>query len=148
MKNITQFQNENHHEEGNYKDSTFVWNDILQEVMKRKANGQNAGLFSDEEIQNTTCNKSRQKMLLKKKNLASYNLGAKYGNTFFTRREAECMVLLLRGKTTSKIATILELSPRTVADYIRNMKIKVNCRSIEELISLVRRSEFIKNIDF
>lgn len=148
MKNITQFQSENHHEDDNYKDSAFVWNDILQEVMKRKANGQKASLFSDEEIQSTTWNKSKQRVLLNKKNLASYNLGAKYGNTFFTRREAECMVLLLRGKTTSKIATMLELSPRTVADYIRNMKVKVDCRSIEELISLVRASEFVKNIDF
>jgi DNA-binding CsgD family transcriptional regulator len=68
--------------------------------------------------------------------------------TYFTKREAECMVLLLRGKTINSVANILKLSPRTVEYYIKNMKSKLGCRTKFELIDLVYASEFMNNIDF
>jgi DNA-binding CsgD family transcriptional regulator len=77
----------------------------------------------------------------------SYNLGTKYGGVYFTQREAECMILLLQGKTISKIALALQLSPRTVEYYLQNMKKKVSCRTKSELIGLVLDSEFLQNIE-
>lgn len=119
------------------------WTDVIEEVVKRKAAGKKAGLLSEDEGINFYPKKSPRKRVL-----AIYKLGAKYGDMYFTKREAECMVWLLRGKTMNGIAAILQLSPRTVEYYIKNMKIKVGCRTKFELIDLVYASEFVKNVDF
>jgi len=58
------------------------------------------------------------------------------------------MIWLLKGKTINGVATILELSPRTVEYYIKNMKTKVGCRTKFELIDLIHASDFIKNVGF
>ena len=123
------------------------WDDILKEVVKRKANGKKAGLLSDED-HDTSYIKTNKDRLPQKRVLAAYSLGAKYGKTYFTKREAECMVWLLKGKTINSVANILRLSPRTVEYYIKNMKIKVGCRTKFELIDLIYASDFMKNLDF
>lgn len=51
-----------------------------------------------------------------------------------TNREAECLFFLLRGKTSKSIATLLNLSVRTVEYYIENIKNKMRCNGKEELI--------------
>lgn len=89
------------------------WDDIIKEVMKRKANGQKASLLSDDESEISYA-KIRKNKLPERRSLAVYGLGAKYGNMYFTKREAECMVWLLKGKTINSVATLLKLSPRTV----------------------------------
>jgi DNA-binding CsgD family transcriptional regulator len=118
----------------------MFWNDVVVEVMKRKANGQKTSLFSEKEHDISARKKSKR--------LPAYVLGAKHGNTYFTKREAECMVWLLKGKTINSIAALLELSPRTVEYYIKNMKTKIGCRTKFELIDLVYASEFMKSVDF
>lgn len=125
----------------------MVWDDILKEVMQRKAKGQRINLLSEED-QNNSYAETKALKLSKRRSLAVYGLGAKYGSLYFTKREAECMVLLLRGKTINSVATKLNLSPRTVEYYVKNMKIKVGCRTKFELIDLIYASEFMKNIDF
>lgn len=122
--------------------------DLLNQVMRMKSSGKRALLLSDEEqgsVYNTNIKKYK---VFRKRSLVAYGLGSKYGDAYFTRREAECMVLLLNGKTTNSIAAILELSRSTVIDYIKNMKIKVGCRTKLELINLVSVSEFPKNVNF
>jgi DNA-binding CsgD family transcriptional regulator len=123
------------------------WNDIVTEVMKRKANGQKAGLFSGKNYGNPYI-RIRRKNLDNKRKLKIYDLGSKYGGLYFTKREAECMMWLLKGKTINGVAAALNLSPRTVEYYIKNMKIKIGCRTKFELIDLVHSSEFTKNINF
>lgn len=125
------------------------WNDILKEVKKRKATGQKTSLFSisDQEYEASYA-ETEKKKLIKIGFLARYSLGTKYGNVYFTRREAECMVWLLKGKTIKNVATILKLSPRTVEYYMRHMKAKTGCRTKFELIDFVTASDFIKHVDF
>jgi len=124
--------------------------DLLKEVIKMKAEGKKIKLLSDEENTNYRANNS----IVKKnqpsgvKTLAAYGLGSKYGSAYFTKREAECMVLLLKGKTINSVASILNLSPRTVEYYVKNMKSKLGCRTKFELVDLVYASEFMKNVDF
>lgn len=125
----------------------MLWEDVVEEVVKRKANGKKAGLLSDDG-EAVSYTKARKNKLPEKRVLAVYKLGAKYGDMYFTKREAECMVWLLRGKTINSVAAILELSPRTVEYYLKNMKTKVGCRTKFELIDLVYASEFAKNVDF
>ena len=123
----------------------MFWDDILQEIKKRKDGGQTTNLLNDEK-QKTFYKTKKDELPIK--SLVRYRLGAKYGNIYLTKREAECMVWLLRGKTTSNIATILELSSRTVESYIKNMKTKTGCRTKSELIDLINASEFTKHVDF
>lgn len=133
------------------EDITMLWNDVVSEVLKRKASGRKTSILSEKEcdvprIKANTVS-ARKKPPSEKKALVAYVLGAKYGKMYFTKREAECMVFLLKGKTISKVAEALKLSPRTVEYYVKNMKNKIGCRTKFELIDLINASEFIKNID-
>jgi len=85
-----------------------------------------------------------EKQKAKKGTGVSIKLEGKYNNIYFTRREAECVVWLLRGKKISDIATILNISSRTVEYYLENIKAKVGCRTKFELIDLIRASNFKK----
>ena len=58
------------------------------------------------------------------------------------------MVHILKGKTISKVAVILELSPRTVEFYLKKMKSKLDCRTKSELMEKVLESDFLSHIDF
>ena len=122
--------------------------DLLSQVMRMKSSGKRALLLSDEEQRSVYNPNIKKYKVLGKRSLAAYGLGSKYGDAYFTRREAECMVLLLKGKTINSVADILELSPRTVEYYIKNMKFKIGCRTKFELVDLVYASEFMKNVDF
>ena len=127
----------------------FVWNDVLDEVFRRKARGQKASILSDTDKEcETLSNSASKKRLQNKSSLTRYKLGANYKGIYFTKREAECMKWLLVGKTHSSIATILKLSPRSIEYYISNMRTKLGCRTKYQLIDLVRASEFMKNVDF
>lgn len=138
-----------------------IWDDILKEIARRKSNGQKANLFSEKELsvkevkQKINLTKKtdevgfvKVKRLLENQSSVRCSLGSKYNNRYFTRRETECMICLIEGKTFKVIASALKISIRTVEYYIKNMKKKVNCRTRYELIDLIRASEFTKNIDF
>ncbi|EKD45945.1 MAG: LuxR family regulatory protein [uncultured bacterium] len=124
------------------------FDDLLNQVMKMKASGKKPILLSDEEQKAAYNTDSKKCRVSGTRSLVAYGLGIKYGNTYFTRREAECMALLLKGKTINSVASILNLSPRTVEYYIKNMKSKLGCRTKFELVDLVYASEFMKNVDF
>lgn len=53
---------------------------------------------------------------------------------YFTRREVECIVHLLDGRTVAETADLLDLSRRTVEYYVNNMKMKLGCHSKQELL--------------
>ena len=142
---ITHCKNESYH------GRAMPLNDLLNEVIKVKSFGKRTTFLSDAEqattynTDNTLTKKNRPPNI---RSLVAYSLGNKHGNAYFTKREAECMVLLLKGKTINSVANILNLSPRTVEYYLKNMKSKLGCRTKFELVDLVYASEFTKNIDF
>lgn len=53
-----------------------------------------------------------------------------------SKRETQCLHFLLEGKTAKEIAKKLSLSPRTVEEYIANLKRKSNCYSLHDLLVL------------
>lgn len=128
----------------NYMGIAMLWNDVVQGVMRRKIAGKTNGLLSDDE--KIITNKAKNNAI-ESRALAIYGLGTKYGDLYFTRREAECMLWLLRGKTINGVAVVLKLSPRTVEYYIKNMKNKLGCRTKFELIELIYASEFMKSVE-
>lgn len=73
-----------------------------------------------------------------------YALGNKFADIYFTRREAECMALLLNGKRNVDIAEELGLSTRTTEYYFRKMKEKLGINTKFDLIEKVSRSDFPK----
>lgn len=73
-------------------------------------------------------------------------LGKGRSRIYFTRRECECIVLLLEGKTMKEVGAFLDLSARTVEYYVKNMKIKLKCRTKSELISTVLMSDFRRRV--
>jgi len=77
-----------------------------------------------------------------------YSLGEKYNNLYLTRREAECMIWLLRGKTVNGTATELKLSPRTVEFYLKNVKNKLGCRTKFQLADAVASTDLMRQVSF
>jgi|GEM_PF-2835799 len=55
----------------------------------------------------------------------------------FTRRELDCIPLLLRGYTAKQIGESLNISFRTVEDYINQLKFKTKTISRNELLNLL-----------
>ena len=51
-----------------------------------------------------------------------------------SKRQSECIKLLIAGKTSRQIASTLNLSPRTVEHYLTHIKTKLNCKNKTELI--------------
>lgn len=52
-----------------------------------------------------------------------------------SRRERECLSLLLKGNSAKQTGRILNLSPRTIESYIEAIKRKFDCRTKIEIIS-------------
>jgi DNA-binding CsgD family transcriptional regulator len=130
----------------------MYWNNIIQEVGKshlttnpmQKFISVNLGFPKNSAEEAAFLTTKRDKPFI----LRNYKIGGAFGNTYFTKREAECMFLMLQGKSNSKIAGRLKLSTRTVEYYVKNMKLKTGCRTKSELISIILESDFLKNIDF
>ena len=121
------------------------WNDLLRELQEKKAKGQKISFSNANEDVSYLIQSNNP---IRPKIFRVYSLGNHYGDIYFTKREAECMVWLLRGKTVNGVATLLKLSPRTVEYYLKNMKAKLRCRTKFELIDRVYESDFMKNVDF
>jgi len=58
----------------------------------------------------------------------------------FTRREIDVMACLLHARGTSKIASLLNISPTTVVTHIQNVMEKLKCNSREGIIDFAERS--------
>lgn len=111
------------------------WNALLEEVLNKSAK---KIVYPSVESGNANHPKELKKIYL----------GLHFPGIYFTNRESEVMVQLLQGKTISAVAGTLQLSPRTVEFYVKNMKSKLGCRTKSELIGKVFVSDFIKNVDF
>lgn len=128
----------------------MFWDRVLTEVLNKNNKKRiNQRKFTLTNITHKNLFSTRKmKQNYQPKIIKTYLLGEKLQNMYLTKREAECMFLLLKGKSINTIAEVLKLSPRTVEFYLKNMKIKLNCHTKFELIELVQHSEFSRNVDF
>ena len=53
---------------------------------------------------------------------------------YLTSREAQCLVLSLKGLTAKVIAKNMNLSPRTVESYFEKLRHKFDCHRLQELV--------------
>lgn len=58
----------------------------------------------------------------------------------FTQREIDVIACILGGRSAKKIASLLSISPKTVANHIRNVMLKLGCNSQENLIDFIEKS--------
>jgi len=58
-------------------------------------------------------------------------------NTYFSKREIECLRLTVRGKTAKETAFMMGISQRTVEEYLTNIKTKIGVYSKSALIDKV-----------
>lgn len=95
-------------------------------------------------------NKSNEKLKRKKKlkeNQRKISLGSQYFGIYFTKREADCAYLLLKGYKSKRIAFKLSISHRTVECYIGLAKKKLNCSKTKDFIEMITKSDFLKNFN-
>ncbi len=76
-----------------------------------------------------------------------YYAGGNYADIYFTRREAECLYYLLRGMTITATAAQLELSPRTVEFYVKNMKRKLQVKTKYDLMECLHEVRFLRTLE-
>lgn len=60
--------------------------------------------------------------------------GSEINHIYLSERETECLQLYTQGKTAKEIAKIVNLSHRTVENYIYNIKVKMSVSTKAELI--------------
>ena len=77
-----------------------------------------------------------------------YYLGDAFPGIYFTWREAQCMLLTLSGYTIAACAEALQLSPRTVEYYLKNMRVKLQCANKRSLVAFVKKTDFMGQLNF
>lgn len=79
------------------------------------------------------------------RNIQRYPLGTNHPGVYLTKRQAQCIKHLIEGKSVKEIGSILNLSPRTVDDYLKKLRAKLGCYRREQLIALIKNSDFHKH---
>lgn len=69
-------------------------------------------------------------------NIKKYHLSDKDKDYIISKREAQCLACLSSGKTSKESAKILDISPRTVEENLKNLKIKLECETTSNLIKI------------
>ncbi|MFT3741530.1 MAG: LuxR C-terminal-related transcriptional regulator [Gammaproteobacteria bacterium] len=72
-----------------------------------------------------------------------YFLGKDFPGVYFTFCEALCMKHLLEGLSQGTITEKTGLSLKSIDFFYRTMGRKLSCNSLEELIRLVKETEFM-----
>ncbi len=76
-----------------------------------------------------------------------YFIGNNFPGVYFTSREADCMALLLRGKSVKNAAIVLGLSVRTLEYYVKSMRIKLGCSNKYQLVETVYTTDFTQDAE-
>ncbi len=129
------------------------WKNVLTEVLEKEK--QEGGNFKFTDMGHTIVknrmNQHRSQRRYRPKQEPSdtvYFLGADYEGIYFTRREAQSLYHLLKGKTISETGRDLKLSPRTIEFYVKNMRLKLGVYSKDELLEKVRKTPLINQLNF
>ncbi len=73
-----------------------------------------------------------------------YYFGDAYPEIYFSPCQARCMAYFILGFSNTRVAEVLNLSPRTVDAYTIEMRKKLNCYSKKAMVEKVRQTAFMK----
>lgn len=125
------------------------WDIIIDEVSKSKKR-KNKFSFSKIGIYKSTPKKNiplkHTPVAKNKRHKKRYYLGNDFSNIYFTEMELTVLIYIFYGKTMPETARILALSKRTVEYYINNMKKRLGCRHITELMREILMSDLEKYV--
>lgn len=132
----------------------FYWQRVLKEYLNRYEPGFDFYFTNLHPPRNLRCMpkmskpKAKTKTKIESKCLEKncYYLGDRFPDTYFTRRELECLIELSKGKTISKTATTLGISSRTVEFYVKKLREKLSCQSKPELLEKVAEYELLAKL--
>lgn len=116
------------------------WQSVLNEV---RSHG--VLCFSDDEDARIVPRKKAKKIACVLRR--TYSLGDRYPNVYFTKREAECFFWLAQDLTIAATSCRMDLSPRTVEFYVKNMKSKLNIHSKKILIQKVLQTDLLQQLE-
>lgn len=126
------------------------WHSILDEVL-HKDDDAHAFLFTNQgdlsdDVENyaIACNADR---IRDSRDLRTYYLGREYPDIYLTKREAECMFWIVQECTIAETALKMGLSARTVEFYVKNMKLKLQCKNKRKLIEKILLSSLLQQLE-
>ena len=119
------------------------WQDVIEK--SAGATPMNIYLLNDNKKSEADTEMSRIRQHCLKK--SQYFASGKYASIYFTRREAECLYYLLRGMTITATAAQLDLSPRTVEFYVKNMKRKLHVKTKYDLVECLHEVNFLRQLE-
>lgn len=120
------------------------WKRLLKEI-KNQNNDQYWRCFSfHAELENKNFIKVHEKTPNKEVAGQRVYLESLGSEIYLTPREVTVSVLLCQGLKCKQIAKQLNISDRTVEFYIRNLKLKFNCRFKIELINIFNQLKYLK----
>lgn len=76
--------------------------------------------------------------------MTKYCLDKSQISTVFTIRESQCLTYLINDQTIEQTADALNVSPKTVEFYLKNMKEKLGCVDEKELIEKLKITNLIE----
>ena len=117
------------------------WNNVLSEVLNKDRPGAEC-LLTSVGVKAVTSRAPARRCPQRKVLRKVYFIGASYPGVYLTRREAQCLVFMVRGYTLKEIGSRLGLSARTIECYARGVRVKFACSSRARLIEAVVASEF------
>ena len=126
------------------------WGCVLDEVLHKNDNARaflftNQGDLSDSmESYSAENNPDKTRDT---RDLRTYFLGKEYADIYLTKREAECMFWIMQDYTISETAFKMALSARTVEFYVKNMKLKLQCKSKKKLVEKILQSSLLQQLE-
>lgn len=76
-----------------------------------------------------------------------YLLGKNYPGVSLSFNEARCLAYFVKGLDDLRTAVMMNFSLRTVHFYLNIIRVKIPCRSMDELIELVKKTDFFLYMD-
>ena len=123
------------------------WNSILDEVLHKDETAQaflytNQGRLADVLDAEDTLIHGKEL-----RDLRTYHLGDYFPNIYLTKREAETMFWVVQDFTNAQAASEMNLSSRTVEFYVKNLKLKLQCKTKKELIEKILQTDLLQRLE-
>jgi|SRR5262249_14471044 len=126
-----------------FEKKAMYWDIVLNEILNKDQPARSFTL-TNKSAKTGLIKDTRATLVISRPKPKKYWLGEKYPGVYFTEREAQTISHFFHGKTIVEVAKMLNLSHRTIEFYLKNMKLKLNCRFKSELMGKVVESEFFE----
>lgn len=134
---------------------SFGWKTLISnKIPIQQENGQVSGIYGQVmDISNTNMfnwclalNQFDQKFISTQNKPVIYILNQEHSPLPLSKQQQACVFLLIRGNSMKQIASVLDLSVRTVESYFMIIKLKLGCNNKSQIIEKAINSGFLHYI--